>query len=297
MLKSEYSKREEEIKKYYDDSSEYGDDPEDDEDTAESFAEYLTGEDIFWDVLFDSTCSDYDYINADVAECLKSMKENKASYDLRQYEPLMNRTNYDIYKAIMREKGSDFSDHEDYLIREIENSLNMVSEQVAEFDDFSERQLSAFILAILKRKVMSERKIVAEREAQIGFSNKRVGSADILFYMNEEVYANLGVLELKFYNDFREIKQVLGYLNASFQFGGTVTVVKGNIEKAIEKCIEYLKSNGDELHVLRIDRLSGFALKSRILLPDSDGKEINLYHFFLDVAQDFHRKMAEEARR
>lgn len=65
----------------------------------------------------------------------------------------------------------------------------------------------------------------------------------------------------------------------------------------MEKCIEYLKFNGEEPHMPRIDRLSGFTFKPRILLPDSDGKEIKLYYFFLDKGQDFYRKMTENVRR
>ena len=74
----------------------------------------------------------------------------------------------------------------------------------------------------------------------MGFSNVKIGEADMVLYRNNDRgYNNIAVIENKMYNtQFKEIKQLLGYMNIHVKLGITITI---NKKKEISRCYRGIK--------------------------------------------------------
>ena len=193
---------------------------------------------------------------------------------------------------------------EEVIIKELYNSLKLLSEHVVEIRDKSEVEISNEIFRMVKRLFKLYFGIEVERESEIGHSNKKLGENDFYLYDNGNEYVNIAIGENKILNEFKyAYGQLLGYLNINFKFGFTISISK---DKSIREAYQYIirqlrniKYDGFDIKTIDEEPYGEnfkYLIKTVHTLPEDKSREMNLYHLILDL-NDEHRKAVAKATR
>ena len=121
----------------------------------------------------------------------------------------------------------------------------------------------------------------------------------MMLYRNDGGYDNIAIIESKFYNsNFKEIKQLLGYLNMHFKFGVTITISNiSRLSKAMEAMQKYLENEKESLNIIQIEKIKEYVLCSTMKNSENKDQLMNCYHFILNINEDERKQWAMEARR
>lgn len=272
---------------------------DDDYDHPFYFIRALHSEDIFYDVIFDDTEFDIDECDRWVMYCTQKIRNKEwQPYDISDVLELASRPVKEAYdKACKESTKLDLSD-EMFIVQEIDSAIKLLCNRIKDIECMSENEISNYIEYMLKRLLYLNRNIEIEREALLGFASVNIGEADMILYRNNGGYENIAVIENKFYNpDFKEIKQLLGYLNIYFKFGVTITINdKRKLGDVMEAIYNYLLVQKENIHVVRIEKIGDYILRSTIQNPE-DSRQINCYHFILNLNMDDRKEWARIARK
>lgn len=272
----------------------------DDEEHPIHFIEYLQSQDIFYDSIFDDTEFDIELCDGWVMHCTEKIKNKEwVPYDLEELLDIASRPIKDEYYKVCKDNIEiDLSD-EMFIIQEIDSVIKLLCNRSIDIEKLSENEISNYIEYMLKRLLYLNRKIEIEREAILGFSNKRLGEADMMLYRNDGGYDNIAIIESKFYNsNFKEIKQLLGYLNMHFKFGVTITISNiSRLSKAMEAMQKYLENEKESLNIIQIEKIKEYVLCSTMKNSENKDQLMNCYHFILNINEDERKQWAMEARR
>lgn len=198
----------------------------DDDDHPSHFIDFLQSEVIFYDVVFDEIQFDIDMCDGFVMYCTEKIKNKEwQPYDLSEVLELVSRPVKDVYNKVIKESNNLDLDDEMFVVQEMDSVIKLLCNRVVDIEKMNENEISNYIEYMLKRLLYLNRNIEIEREAILGFSSVRIGEADMVLFRNSKGYENIAIIENKFYNsNFREIKQLLGYLSMHFKFGVTITI-------------------------------------------------------------------------
>ncbi|NFL56934.1 hypothetical protein FDB79_15485 [Clostridium botulinum] len=194
---------------------------------------------------------------------------------------------------------------EEELIKELYNSLTLLSNHVVENYNKDEVEISNAIFRSTKRLFKKCFGLELERESEIGHSIKKLGENDFYIYINDKEYKNIAIGENKYLEKFSDAYgQVLGYLNHTFKFGFTISINKQKtIEVGYKFILGQLKKNRYEDFKFNdiIENPFGldykYLIKSVHTIPEDEKRTMNIYHLILDLNNDVRKKVARESRR
>lgn len=271
----------------------------DDEAHPVHFIHSLQSEDIFWNVIFDVTEFDIELCDRWVMLCTDKIKNKEwQAYDISEILELASRPVKEEYYRVIKENSDLSLNDEMFIIQEIDSVIKLLCNRIRDVENMKEKEISNYIEYMLKRLLFLNRNIQIEREAIIGFSSIEIGEADIVLYRNNERgYDNIAIIENKFYNsEFKEIKQLLGYMNMHFKFGVTITINKKKRQyDVVEAMHNYLEEEKENLHIIRIEKKGEYMLFSTMKNPQ-DNQLLNCYHFILNLNEKERKKWAQEVR-
>ena len=114
---------------------------------------------------------------------------------------------------------------------------------------------------------------------------------------NDRGYNNIAVIENKMYNtQFKEIKQLLGYINIHVKLGITITInKKKKLVDVIEALRNYIENEKNNLHIVQVEKKKEYLLHTT-MKNQQDDTTINCYHFVLSLNDEEHEKWAKEIR-
>lgn len=257
----------------------------------------------FYEVLF----WDYDFMPDVVDSVALGVLEDRPvaemmGIDIDQYVDIMAP---DIREDFLRKREQDARmdvDDESFVVQELYSAIKILEKRTLEIESFSEAQICNYLDAMLTRIMYLKNRIIVSREEPIGFANILLGEADFFLYRQEEVYENIAIVECKFINKaFRELKQLLGYLNQNFQFGVTITINREySLENAKMRVWEALHRHqeADERFVKNIYESSLFnnLYISEHTVPEESKKSMRIYHFILNLNQQTRKLIAKSVR-
>lgn len=270
-----------------------------DEDHPIHFIDFLQSEDIFYDVIFDELYLDIDYCDRIVISYIEKLKNKEwQPYDISGILELASRpVKEEYYKVVKESKDLSLPD-ELFIVQEIDSIIKLLCNRIHEIQKLEENEISNYIEYMLKRLLVLNRDIQIEREALLGFSNVEIGKADMVLYRNNnQEYNNIAVIESKMYNArFKEIKQLLGYMNIHIKLGITITINKNRrLADVIEAMRNYIESEKEDLHILKVDKEREYMIHTT-MENQQDNSVINCYHFVLHLNEEEFERYAHEAR-
>ncbi|MDZ7545548.1 hypothetical protein [Clostridium perfringens] len=165
--------------------------------------------------------------------------------DLDEYVDFMSVDLRELYIERKKEENNNTNViskwSEELIIKELYNSLNLLSEHIMEIKEKSEVEISNEIFRMNKRLLKCKYGLELEREAEIGHSKEKLGETDFYIYQNGDDYINIAIGENKLLEGFSNAYgQVLGYLNYNFNFGFTISISK---KKTIRDAYDYIIKN------------------------------------------------------
>ena len=222
------------------------------------FIDFLQSEEFFYEVIFDDIELDTDYCDRIVLSCIEKI-ENKEwqPYDITEVLELASRPIKEQYYKVVKESNNLNLPDELFIVQEIDNIIKLLCNRIADIRKLTENEISNYIEYMLKRLLVLNRDIQIEREVLLGFSNVKIGEADMVLYRNNDRgYNNIAVIENKMYNtQFKEIKQLLGYMNIHVKLGITITInTKKRLKDVIEALGNYIESEKNNLHIVQVDK-------------------------------------------
>lgn len=270
-----------------------------DEDHPIHVINFLQSEDIFYDVIFNELDLDVDYCDRIVISCIEKLKNKEwQPYDISGILELASRpVKEEYYKVVKESKDLSLPD-ELFIVQEIDSIIKLLCNRIREIQKLEENEISNYIEYMLKRLLVLNRDIQIEREALLGFSNVEIGKADMVLYRNNnQGYNNIAVIESKMYNAcFKEIKQLLGYMNIDIKLGITITINKNRrLADVIGAMRNYIESEKEDLHILKVDKEKEYMLHTR-MENQQDNSVIDCYHFVLHLNEEEFERYAHEAR-
>lgn len=263
------------------------------------FIHFLQSKDIFYDVIFDELSLDIDYCNRIVMSCIEKLKNKEwQPYDISGILELASRPVKEEYYKVVKESNDLSLPDELFIVQEIDSIIKLLCNRTREVQKLKENEISNYIEYMLKRLLVLNRDIQIEREALLGFSNVEIGKADMILYRNNNRgYNNIAVIESKMYNaQFKEIKQLLGYMNIHVKLGITITINKNRrLADVIEAMSNNIESEKENLHILQIHKEREYMLHTTM---DNlqDNSVINCYHFVLHLNEEEFERYANEVR-
>lgn len=270
-----------------------------DEEHPIHFINFLQSEDIFYDVIFDELDLDIDYCNRIVLSCTEKLKNKEwQPYDISEILELASRPVKEEYDKVVKGSRDLSLPDELFIIQEIDSIIKLLCNRIREVQKLEENEISNYIEYMLKRLLVLNRDIQIEREALLGFSKVEIGKADMILYRNNnQGYNNIAVIESKMYNaQFKEIKQLLGYMNIHVKLGITITINKNRrLADVIEAMSNYIESEKENLHILQVDKEREYMLHTTMENPQ-DNSIINCYHFVLHLNEEEFERYANEVR-
>lgn len=263
------------------------------------FISGLQSEDIFYDIIFDNTEFDIDTCDGKILYYIDKIRNKEwMPYDLSEILELASRPVREEYYKVIGESTLLELDDESFIVQEVDSVIKLLCDRVVDMGKMNENEISNYIEYMLKRLLFLNRDIQIEREALLGFSSKKTGEADMFLYRNNKNgYQSIAVIENKFYNPkFKEIKQMLGYMNMHFMFGITITInVNKQLDDVVGRMHRYLIEEKQNLHILKIDQLSQYILRSQIEKTENQGV-MNCYHFVLNLNENQRKEWAFQSR-
>lgn len=202
------------------------------------------------------------------------------------------------YYKVAKESNDLNLPDELFIVQEIDNIIKLLCNRITDIRKLEESEISNYIEYMLKRLLVLNRDIQIEREALLGFSNVKIGEADMVLYRNNDRgYNNIAVIENKMYNtQFKEIKQLLGYMNIHVKLGITITInKKKKLVDVIEALRNYLENEKNNLHIVQVEKKKEYLLHTT-MKNQQDDTTINCYHFVLSLNDEEHEKWAKEIR-
>lgn len=144
------------------------------------------------------------------------------------------------------------------------------------------------------------------REYTMGRAIQAIGETDLYFYTCiDGVHRDLFILENKMLDQFvKQYEQLMGYLNAYFIAGFTLSI---NKDKGWEEAFDYIaekleelkKENGD-FSPISIDRCKAAGrtnfIVSKHIIPETGGK-MPVYHLVLQLSDNSRKSIAQKARK
>lgn len=196
---------------------------------------------------------DIDYCDRIVLSCIEKIKNKEwQPYDITEVLELASRPIKEQYYKVAKESNDLNLPDELFIVQEIDNIIKLLCNRITDIRKLKENEISNYIEYMLKRLLVLNRDIQIEREALLGFSNVKIGEADMVLYRNNDRgYNNIAVIENKMYNkQFKEIKQLLGYMNIHVKLGITITINKEKkLIDVIEALRNYIESEKNNLHI------------------------------------------------
>lgn len=263
------------------------------------FIDFLQSEEYFYEVIFDDTELDTDYCDRIVLSCIEKI-ENKEwqPYDITEVLELASRPIKEQYYKVAKKSNNLNLPDELFIVQEIDNIIKLLCNRITDIRKLTENEISNYIEYMLKRLLVLNRDIQIEREALLGFSNVKIGEADMVLYRNNDRgYNNIAVIENKMYNtQFKEIKQLLGYMNIHVKPGITITInKKKRLIDVIEALKNYIESEKNNLHIVQVDKKKEYLLHTT-MKNQQDDTMVNCYHFVLSLNDEEHERWAKEIR-
>lgn len=228
--------------------------------------------------------------------------------DLDEYVDFMSVDLRELYIERKKEENNNTNViskwSEELIIKELYNSLNLLSEHIMEIKEKSEVEISNEIFRMNKRLLKCKYGLELEREAEIGHSKEKLGETDFYIYQNGDDYINITIGENKLLEGFSNAYgQVLGYLNYNFNFGFTISISK---KKTIRDAYDYIIKNlmekdDEEFKIKNIIKLPfgenyKYLIKSIHIIPEDRCRTMNLYHLILDLNDSERKNIARKAR-
>ncbi|HBY19789.1 MAG: hypothetical protein A2Y24_01485 [Clostridiales bacterium GWE2_32_10] len=277
-------------------------------------AEYVGTYDFYFEELF----YDYDFLYAE--KYFKYWTENPkfieeyVRIEIDDYIELLPQDIREEYETIKKQMGKEsnrqekFIDRieniEEYVIREINNSILRVTDNISLLEKLSEDDISDYIHNILKVQ-FEARGISIDRENRAGFAKKRVGEVD--FYIStiyNGQYIKVAVGENKEWGKFeKQYGQLLGYMNEDTVFGFTIVINRAtNICEVIENrnkiILNYKHDNKNNFKVLElkeVDNLNNVYMSVN-MIPENLEVECKIYHFVINAYRPERKQMASVVR-
>ncbi len=264
------------------------------------FINSLQSEGIFYDVIFDDTEFDIDTCDRCVMYCTQKIKNKEwQPYDISEVLELASRTVKEEYYKVAKDSNDLSLNDEMFIIQEIDSIIKLLCNRITDINKLTENEISNYVEYMLKRLLFLNRNIQIEREALLGFSSIKIGEADMVLYRNNERgYDNIAVIENKFYNaQFKEIKQLLGYMNMHFKFGVTITINKERkLIDVVDSMQKYMEQEKESLHLIKVEKKKEYIIYSTMKKPQDD-QIMNCYHFILNLNEDERKNWSREARK
>ncbi len=280
-------------------------DEEDRMEICESVIECLKSADAYIDYLFEDT----DFLSEHIRGlALLAMHkpysfERVMNYDeLDQYIDVMPGDIARSYKAFRAEMDELLKqDAESAIVNTILNALNSMHKRVAHFCEMGEVQITTELDSIIEVALADTYGIYTKREYNMGRSLKTLGETDLYFYKNENGrLIDLAILENKEIERFRnQYLQLMGYLNAFFKFGITLSINrKHTLEHAVNMIVDTLKSIEGEYAVTGIleSNENYNHLISEHIVPET-GTTMRVHHFILNLCDESRVFAAKESRK
>ena len=149
------------------------------------FIDFLQSEEFFYEVIFDDIELDTDYCDRIVLSCIEKI-ENKEwqPYDITEVLELASRPIKEQYYKVVKESNNLNLPDELFIVQEIDNIIKLLCNRIADIRKLTENEISNYIEYMLKRLLVLNRDIQIEREVLLGFSNVKIGEADMVLYRN-----------------------------------------------------------------------------------------------------------------
>lgn len=253
--------------------------------------------------------SDWDFLDLDkfIRIYLTSPASLKPfNINLNEYKELMPK---DIRVKFFESKinGNNQMDTKDLLIRLIYRSIKSKEKDPLRLKNISETQLSDDIANILDAALL-EKGIVTAREQPMGFALKGPGELDFFIYSSSDyIIRDIAIGENKEWGNFeKQVKQLLGYMTESVEFGFTIIFNKSTKLDTIEESRNNILKNfsvdvNGEKFFETLEIYKGFKELDDILVTKhknpENGTYFEIYHFICNAYRPERLTAARQARR
>ncbi len=261
------------------------------EEEEKSIIELLNDRVFYEEELFE----DWDFLQIEEITSLYQtdlQRFNFIGVDISYYLELMPK---DIRKEVEKSLEIQKNKDEEIIVKRIKNAIKLRERNPTRLFEMSEDELSDDIRDMIYMQ-LEEDKMIIEREARGGYSNKKVGENDFYIYKVEnDNIKQIALGENKIWNNFeRQVKQLIGYMNENIMFGFTIVFNKTQeLSKVREKQIEILEKlkNDKKLNIENI--IDNNNLISIHIHPENN----KIYHLIVNAYHPDRKKIAMDSRR
>ena len=192
------------------------------------------------------------------------------------------------------------------VIEHMISSLASMSQRCVDLRKRNEVELTGDFQNSMESVLNAKYDLQISREYTMGRAKKKIGEADLYFFINKEgIKQDLYILENKVIDNFSaQYMQLMGYLNPNFSAGITLSI---NKEKGWEEAYDYIidkltvmKNTEEKFAPISIERKRGANgtkyVKTEHVVPET-GLTMAVYHLVLQLSDEDRLRAARKARK